>query len=80
MPAEALLRRIVDGKVKAGDADMIWARRQLAVIFSARGGYRNMQKARDLIEQNLAAAEASVADRRVKAMPRRRGSRSRSPR
>ena len=67
VPAEALLRRIVDGKVKAGDADMIWARRQLALIFSARGGYRNMQKARELIEQNLAAAEASVADRRVKA-------------
>ena len=67
VPAEALLRRIVDGKVQAGDADMIWARRQLALIFSARGGYRNMQKARDLIEQNLAAAEASVADRRVKA-------------
>ena len=67
VPAEALLRRIVDGKVQAEDADMIWARRQLAMIFSSRGGYRNMQKARDLIEQNLAAAEASVADRRVKA-------------
>ena len=30
--AEGLLRRMVDGKVKAGDADMMWARRQLALI------------------------------------------------
>ena len=67
VPAEALLRRIIDGKIKASDADVVWARRQLALVFAARGGYQNIQKARDLIEENLAAADASVLDRRVQA-------------
>ena len=53
VPAEALLRRIVDGKVKAGDADMIWARRQLALILAAQGGYGNLQKARELDQAEL---------------------------
>jgi cellulose synthase operon protein C len=67
VPAEAILRRLVDGKVKVSDADLTWARRQLALVFSSRGGYRNLQKARELIEQNMAAGEVSVLDRRVKA-------------
>jgi len=67
LPAEALLRRIIDGKVKTEQPDVIWARRQLAIIYAARGGYQNLQKARQLIEDNLAAAESSVLDRRVKA-------------
>jgi len=68
VPAEALLRRIVDGKVKAGDADMMRARRQLGLLLSSQGDYRNLQKARDLIKQNLAAGEPSAADRRAMAM------------
>jgi len=67
VPAEALLRRVIDGKIKASDADVVWARRQLALIFAARGGYQNIQKARDLIEENLAADDVSVLDRRVQA-------------
>ena len=67
VPAEALLRKIVDGKVQAKEADVIWARRQLAMIFTSRGGYQNRQKARELIEQNLAAQETSILDRRAKA-------------
>ena len=67
VPAEALLRRVIDGKVKVEEADIIWARRQLALILVARGGYPNIQKARELIEQNLTAENVSVMDRRVKA-------------
>jgi len=67
VPAEALLKRILDGKVKAQEPDIIWARRNLAIILAARGGYQNTQKARDLIEENLAASEVSVLDRRVMA-------------
>jgi cellulose synthase operon protein C len=66
-PAEALLRQILDGKIKVSEADTLWARRQLAVILASRGGYQNKQKARELIEKNLAAKEASILDRRVKA-------------
>ena len=66
IPAEALLRRIIDGKVDAQESDVIWARRQLASIFASRGGYQNIQKARTLIEENLTAAEGSAYDRRAK--------------
>jgi cellulose synthase operon protein C len=61
------LRRIIDGKIKVAATDVIWARRQLAIIFASRGGYGNLQEARKLIEQNLAEAKQSVADRRLKA-------------
>lgn len=71
VPAEALLRRIIDGKVESPDADKIWARRQLALIYAGRGGYQNIQKARDLIEENIAASAGDAAtlalDRRVEA-------------
>ena len=63
-PAEALLRQIIDGKVRSQEADVTWARRQLALILIARGGYANVQKARDLIEKNL-ATETSAPDRRL---------------
>jgi cellulose synthase operon protein C len=66
-PAENILRKFVEGSIQAQDADVMWARRQLALILSARGGYRNNQKARELIEKNLAMAETSVLDRRAKA-------------
>lgn len=65
--AEALLRKIVDQGVKAQDSDVISARRSLADIVLARGGDANLQKARDLIEKNLATAKPAVEDRRRKA-------------
>jgi tetratricopeptide (TPR) repeat protein len=65
LPAEAQLQRIIDGKVKAPEADVMWARRQLALILAARDDYQSIQKARNLIEANLAASETSLADRRV---------------
>jgi tetratricopeptide (TPR) repeat protein len=67
VPAEALLRKIIDGKIKSPETDVIWARRQLAIIFATRGGYTNLQKARELIEQNMVASKGSAADRRLKA-------------
>ena len=65
--AEPLLQRIVGGQADAPEADVLWARRQLAMITVARNGYENRQKARDLIDKNLAVAEASVLDQRLKA-------------
>jgi tetratricopeptide (TPR) repeat protein len=65
--AEALLRQIIDGKVKAEKGDVAWARRQLAQVILSRPGYKNIQKARELVEQNLAADEASVLDRQLMA-------------
>jgi len=61
--AEAQLQKIIDGKVEGEPADAAWARRQLALITAARGGYNNLMKARKLIEDNLAGPEASVLDR-----------------
>ncbi len=63
--AEALLRLIIDGKVKGDDANLFWARRQLALITAAKGGLINMEAARNLIEQNLAAAGNSADDWRI---------------
>jgi tetratricopeptide (TPR) repeat protein len=65
--AEALLRLVIDGKVKGDDANLFWARRQLALITAAKGGILNMEAARILIEQNLAAAANSPDDMRIKA-------------
>jgi cellulose synthase operon protein C len=65
--AEALLQLIISGKVKGDDANLFWARRQLAVIIAAKGGLLNMEAARKLIEQNLAAAADSADDLRIKA-------------
>jgi tetratricopeptide (TPR) repeat protein len=65
--AESLLRKIIDGKVKADKDDVVLARRQMARVYASRGGYRNRQKARELIEKNLAESESSVLDRRAKA-------------
>lgn len=68
-PAETLLRQIMEGAFKSPEADVIWARRQLALILVARGGYANVQKAGDLLEKNLAAgaSSADLATRRIKA-------------
>lgn len=65
--AEAQLQRIIDEKVKVDDANMAWARRQMAVIIAAKGGMKNMEMARALIEKNLAASQNSTDDLRLKA-------------
>ena len=66
--AEVQLKRIIEGKLRAPEADVFWARRELALIVANRGGYQNFQRARELIDKNLATAEASVLDRRARAI------------
>lgn len=63
--SEALLQRIIDGKIPCKNVYLVWARRQLALIYATRGGYDNRQKAQELLEQNLAGSEASALDRRA---------------
>jgi tetratricopeptide (TPR) repeat protein len=65
--AEIYLRRIVAGQVSAKKEDTVWARRALAEILLARGGYRNLRQAIALVEENLAAG-ASPDDQRAKAL------------
>ena len=65
--AEKQLRRIIAGQVQAKQQLVLWARRKLATILAARGGYPNLQQALDLVERNLAAG-TSVEDQRVKAI------------
>jgi tetratricopeptide (TPR) repeat protein len=65
--AEALLRMIIDGKVKGDEANLLWARRELAKITAAKGGLLNMEAARKLIQQNLDASANSADDMRIKA-------------
>ena len=64
-PAEALLRGILDGKMQAGEVDVTWARRELAKILGSSGKYPDLQKAVNLVEQNLSSPLASVADRQL---------------
>lgn len=63
-PAEGLLQKIIDAKLEVTEDDVYWARRQLAFICAARGGYSNLQRAESLIEQNLAGPAQSPVDRR----------------
>ncbi len=64
--AEALFRRIIDKKVKCEESDLHWARRQLASLLVARGGYSDKENARKLIEENLSSINDAV-DQRMKA-------------
>jgi len=64
--AEKQLRRIIAGRLQAKEGLVLWARRKLANILAARGGYPNLQQALDLVERNLAAAGSSAEDQRVK--------------
>ena len=66
--AEVQLNRIIGGKLGSPEADIFWARRELALIVANRGGYQNFQRARELIDKNLATAEASVLDRLARAI------------
>jgi cellulose synthase operon protein C len=64
-PAEALLQQVLDHKVDVKEADMIWARRQFAIMLIKRHDYKSFKKAQALVEQNLAGAEASPNDRSI---------------
>ena len=66
LPAETLLKRIMDGKIEASEADRRWARRRQALVFAARGGYQNLLQAINLIEKNLDESE-TTQDKRIKA-------------
>jgi tetratricopeptide (TPR) repeat protein len=63
-PAEGLLQKIVDSKLDVTEDDVFWARRQFAYICAARGGFLNLQKAENLLEQNLAGPSQAATDRR----------------
>jgi len=64
--AETLMQRIINGKVKADDASLFWARRNLALITAAKGGLLNMEAAQKLIDQNLSSVGNSTDDLRIK--------------
>ena len=66
--AETQLRKIIGGQVPAAEAHIAWARRRLALILADRGGYQDLEQALELIEQSLATASPSAADRRAKAI------------
>jgi tetratricopeptide (TPR) repeat protein len=66
--AEEQFARIIEHKVKCSESEVLWARRQLALLIADRGGYQNYQKARELMDQNLASPEVSLWDRRVSAV------------
>lgn len=63
--AETELQKILDENVLAKEADIIWARRQLARILITRRDYKSHQKALGLIEKNLAGRDVSPEDRRM---------------
>ncbi len=64
LQADALLHKILDGKIEANESELVVARRLLAQICAARGDYKNLQQAQELIEKNLASIYASPFDRR----------------
>ncbi|MGW8257639.1 MAG: tetratricopeptide repeat protein, partial [Thermoguttaceae bacterium] len=65
--AEALLKRIVDGKVQGSTEELIWARRKLALLTASKGGLVNLETARALLQKNLKIAADSTEDLRIKA-------------
>jgi len=65
--AEQLARRLLeDQSLETDQSDQVWARRLIARIMVARGGYPNLVAARELIQKNIEVANAE-ADRRLKA-------------
>jgi tetratricopeptide (TPR) repeat protein len=65
--AAALLRRVVDGKVPADEAQMAAARRDLAAALASAGGYAPFREALGLLDRNLRSNPASRVDLRAKA-------------
>jgi len=70
--AEPLLRRLLSHEQRhqegADAADILWARRTLAMVLAGRGGYPQLTRALELIEKNLASPGRSDRDRRTKAI------------
>ncbi len=67
--SEALLEGLVSQGETGAQEDAAWARRSLATMLLVRGGYANVQRALELVDANLEAAQApSVRDRRLKAL------------
>jgi tetratricopeptide (TPR) repeat protein len=63
--AAAVLRQFIDPAAKAGEADLAWARRNLAFILATTGGPAD--EALRLIEANLARNPGSADDLTIKA-------------
>lgn len=47
--AEPLLRTLSEGKLKAADADVVWARHGLAMVLAASGDFTQLPKALELV-------------------------------
>jgi predicted Zn-dependent protease len=65
--AEPHLRRLLDAATPAHVEQSVWARRQLALVLSARHKPEKVAEATSLIDVNLASNPASTADLRVRA-------------
>jgi len=66
--AEPLLRRLLSCEEEADRADLLWARRTLAVVLGASRVYRDLSRALDLVETNLDSPYCTDQDRRTKAI------------
>jgi tetratricopeptide (TPR) repeat protein len=65
--AEPHLRRLLDAATPAPVEQSVWARRQLALVLSARHEPEKVAESTSLIDVNLASNPASTADLRVRA-------------
>jgi tetratricopeptide (TPR) repeat protein len=66
--AEPLLTQVLTEAKGATDEDRTWARRNLALIFVARGTPEDAEKALSLVEENLKQQPKSETEIRAKAM------------
>jgi len=68
--AAPLLRKIVDGKAQASEADKSWARHHLAVILAAQGDYTKLVQALGLVGLKLEpAGDVTETDQVVEEAP-----------
>lgn len=65
--AETYLTQLTGKSTGAADGDVLWARRGLASLLSASGGQANLEKALELIDQNIRQSPSSLPDRLAKA-------------
>ncbi len=65
--AEPLLVKMLGPTVVAPEANMTWARRQLALLLADRGGDANYQGALSLLEENRKNSREAIADVRARA-------------
>lgn len=66
--AETQLKKITNGQIKAEEADLVWARRALAMILAGHRTYETLKDGLALVEENLSAPHPAVYDMRVKAL------------